>query len=251
VNGRCGFASGCENADWIWGNCFEGIVDGVPHLRIAVFSPDQVVIEDTWDVSGLRGTGSHHFHVRDAVVEADCTLRTLVAEPSIDAPIVRIPAPPLIGLAIASVARGIAQGAVGDIVSLATEKTPLLAPAPLATNPRFQFELGMFDTELAAVDRLLDDAAHTAWTTATEGEEFTLETRARLRATAVWCTTRAAAIVDFAYRSGGGTAIYAQSPLQRRMRDIHALTQHFLVKDDTLTTAGAILAGQPLTIPVF
>ena len=41
-------------------------LDGGPQLRVAVFSPDQVVIEDTWNVAGLRGTGSHHFHVDES-----------------------------------------------------------------------------------------------------------------------------------------------------------------------------------------
>ena len=50
-------------------------------------------------------------------------------------------------------------------------------------------------------------------------------------------------MVDTAYRFGSGTAVYADSPLQRRARDIHTLTQHFIVRPDTLTTAGAVLAG--------
>jgi len=57
--------------------------------------------------------------------------------------------------------------------------------------------------------------------------------------------------VRAAYRAGGGGAIYATSPLQRRLRDIDALTQHFLVRRDTMTTAGAILAGQEIDVPVF
>jgi hypothetical protein len=39
--------------------------------------------------------------------------------------------------------------------------------------------------------------------------------------------------------------------LQRRLRDVHAITQHFLVKPDTLTTAGAVLAGQDIDAPIF
>ena len=72
VSGRWSFASGCEHADWIYGNCIEVGDDGrEPRLRIAVFAPDQVVIEDTWMVSGLCGTGSHHFHVDDVFVPAE------------------------------------------------------------------------------------------------------------------------------------------------------------------------------------
>jgi hypothetical protein len=58
-------------------------------------------------------------------------------------------------------------------------------------------------------------------------------------------------VVTSAHRAGGGSSVYAFSPLQRRLRDINALTQHFLVRDDTLTTAGAILAGQDVSIMVF
>jgi hypothetical protein len=42
-----------------------------------------------------------------------------------------------------------------------------------------------------------------------------------------------------------------QESTQRRFRDVHALTQHFLVKPDTLTTAGAVLAGAEVDLSVF
>jgi hypothetical protein len=51
-------------------------------------------------------------------------------------------------------------------------------------------------------------------------------------------------VVTTAYRAGGGSSVYADSPLQRRLRDVNAVTQHFLVKPATLATAGAILAGR-------
>ena len=79
-------------------------------------------------------------------------------------------------------------------------------------------------------------------------EDFSPEQRARIRATATWVTTAAAAVVDTAYTAGGGSALYASSPLQRRMRDAHAITQHFAVKPDTFTLAGAVLAGQDVDL---
>ena len=251
VDGRWSFASGCEHADLLYGNCVEGVVDGVPQLRIAVFSPDQVVIEDTWTVSGLCGTGSHHFRVADLVVPADRTVMPMADEPCLDEPIVHVPPPALFALAIAAVALGTARAALDDVVALATGKVPLLDAAPLATNPRFQFELATADTELRAARALLHETAGSVWDTALHGAPFTLEQRGRARAAAAWVTARAAAVVDTAYRSGGGSSLYADSPLQRRLRDIHAITQHFLVKSDTLTTAGAILAGQDPAVMVF
>lgn len=251
VTGRWGFASGCEHAQWLYGNCIEGIDDGRPRMRMAVLAPHEIVIEDTWDVSGLRGTGSHHFHADGVVVPAERTFVPLGDEPCLDDPVVRVPLPSMFALGIAAVAAGTAQGALDDILALAAGKVPLLAPAALATNPLFQFELATADSELRAARALLYESAESAWATAAAGTGFTLEQRARLRAAAVWATTRAAAVVDFAYRSGGGTSLYAGCPLQRRQRDIHAMTQHFLVKRDALATAGGVLAGQGLSVPVF
>ena len=251
VTGRWSFASGCEHADWLFGNCIETIDDGVPHLRIAVFSPDQVGIEDTWTVSGLCGTGSHHFHVDDVLVPSNRTLEPLVHSPCIDAVIARMPPPSLLSLSIASIAVGTGQGALDDVVALASEKTPLLADNKLARNGRFQFTLASADTALRAARALLYDTAEAAWATVEAGSELSLQDRARIRAAAVWATNRAAEAVTSAYRAGGGSSVYVSSPLQRRVRDVLALTQHFLVRDDTLTTAGAILAGQDVTVMVF
>ena len=97
---------------------------------------------------------------------------------------------------------------------------------------------------------LYADAA-AAWGTAVAGAEFTPEHRARMRSAITWAATTAASVVDMAYHAGGGSSIYAASPLQRRFRDVHAITQHFLVKLDTLTTAGAVLAGADVDLTVF
>jgi alkylation response protein AidB-like acyl-CoA dehydrogenase len=251
VTGRWSFASGCQHADWLFGNCIEGMLDGRPQLRMAVFSPDQVVIEDTWTVSGLSGSGSHHFRVDGQFVPRDRTFDPLAGVTCVDDAIARVPVPALLCLAIGSVALGIAQGALEDIVALALAKTPLLAASRLAANAHFQFQLARADTELRAARALLYESAESTWAMAAGGSPLTLEQRARVRAAAVWVTGAAAEVAMGAYRAGGGSSVYVESPLQRRVRDINAVTQHFLVRPDTLTTAGAILAGQEVAVPVF
>jgi indole-3-acetate monooxygenase len=251
VTGRWSFASGCQHADWLFGNCVEGMVDGRPQLRMALFAPDQAVIEDTWTVSGLSGTGSHHFRVEGQFVPRERTLDPLAGESCVDDAIARVPVPALLCLAIGSVAVGIAQGALEDIAALAAGKTPLLAASKLAANAHFQFQLAHADTELRAARALLYESAESTWATAAGSSPMTLEQRARVRAAAVWVTEAAAEVVMSAYRAGGGSSIYGESALQRRLRDVNAVTQHFLVRPDTLTTAGAILAGQEVSVPVF
>jgi len=63
--------------------------------------------------------------------------------------------------------------------------------------------------------------------------------------------TGSAAPPETAYRSGGGTAIYRTCPLERRLRDVHALQQHFIVRSNTMTTAGAVLLGRDVDVPLF
>jgi len=250
VSGRWGFASGCRHADWLFGNCLED-VDGERRMRTVLFSPSEVTIEDTWTVSGLCGTGSHHFTADEVYVPAARTSATLEDAPCVDVPLVHIPPPPLFALAITSVALGVAQGALDDILAMAGGKTPLFASAALAANPLFQYQLAIAHTDLRAARGLTYDEARSAWATAVDRTPFTMEHRARIRATAVWATARATGIVDFAYHAGGGSSLYARNTLQRRLRDIHAITQHFLVKPDTMTTVGAVLAGQDVDLPVF
>jgi alkylation response protein AidB-like acyl-CoA dehydrogenase len=251
VTGRWSFASGCEHAHWIYGNCIEGVVDGVPRFRIAVFSPDQVTIEDTWTVSGLEGTGSHHFRVDSVLVPGRRTAVPLAGPPCIDVPIARAPVPSMLALAVATVALGIARGALEDVLALAGDKVPLLDHDPLAANPTFHMELAAADTGLRAARALVHETTGGLWRAAVAGREPTLPDRARMRAAATWATEQAADVARAAHRAGGGGAVYATSPLQRRLRDIDALTQHFLVRRDTLTTAGAILAGRKVPIPIF
>lgn len=250
VRGRWSFASGCEDADWLYGNCTEAIEDGYL-LRTVLFDPREVTIEDTWDVLGMRGTGSHHFRADDVLVPAERTARVFVDEPDLDAPIVRIPPPQLYALGVASVAIGAAHGALEEIRALAAEKVPLLAGSALAGSGLFQFQLATADTELRAARALVHEHAARAWATAVQGSPFTPEERARLRAAAVWATGRAAAAVDVAHRAGGSHALRTDHPLQRRLRDVHTIGQHFLVRPDTLTTAGAVLAGQEVDLTVF
>ena len=251
LRGRWAFASGCEHATVFFANAIEGFADGRPLMRASALLPEQVTIEDTWHVAGLRGSGSHHFSVNGVIVPAERTFVPLVDQPNIDVPVLRIPTPSTFSLAIAAVSTGTASGALDEVAHLAAEKVPLLAPGTLGLDPLFHAGYSRAATNLAAARSLLFDTAEHLWDRAITGDPLTLEDRGRARATAAWATEAALSVTEFAYRAGGGTAIYDECPLQRRLRDLHAMTQHFLVRPDTFVAAGQALTGHEPAVPVF
>jgi alkylation response protein AidB-like acyl-CoA dehydrogenase len=69
------------------------------------------------------------------------------------------------------------------------------------------------------------------------------EDRAALRLAATHATVASAKAVDLMYTAGGGSSIFASSPLQRRLRDVRAITQHFFVAPSTYETIGKVVLG--------
>jgi alkylation response protein AidB-like acyl-CoA dehydrogenase len=243
VNGRWSFASGCQHAHWFIAHCM--VDDGrQPPLRMAVLPARDIEVKDTWFVSGLRGTGSHDFVIDNVFVPDDHTFSFHEPRACVDGPLWRVPDISASALQFAGVAVGIATGALCDIGDLATGKTPAVSPHTLAANPLFQNQYGEAETTLRAARAALDAEADAAWARAHTDLPFTDKDRARIRATATWVTRTAATTVDTAYNAGGSSSFQDTSPLQRRLRDIHALTQHFALKADTFTLAGAVLLDE-------
>jgi hypothetical protein len=57
--------------------------------------------------------------------------------------------------------------------------------------------------------------------------------------------------VDLVYLAGGATSLYANYPIERAFRDVHAITQHIGVHPRTLETAGRILFGLEPDVPLL
>lgn len=122
----------------------------------------------------------------------------------------------------------------------------MFAANRLAESVVFQDKLGEADATVRRARALLHADVEAAWAKASQGEDFSPLERARIRATAASVVRLMTQVADTSYTSGGGSAIYEASPLQRRLRDIHALTQHIGVSRDAFEYVGALLAGEEL-----
>jgi alkylation response protein AidB-like acyl-CoA dehydrogenase len=69
ATGRWPFGSGSKHATWFLAQCVLG-KSGRPETRLLFVPAAQCRIHDTWHVSGLRGTGSHDYSVRNVTVPA-------------------------------------------------------------------------------------------------------------------------------------------------------------------------------------
>jgi len=252
VSGRWPFASGCEHCNWLMGGCV--VLDGTtaavdehgrPQTRMVLFPASDAVIHDTWDVSGLRGTGSHDIEVRALRVPAARSVSLAGDVARAEGALYRFPIFGLLALGIAAVALGIARRAIEELGRLAIEKTPTGAQRRLAERAVVQAEVARAEAAVESARAYLDDMVGRAKTEADRGT-LELATRARLRLAATHATASAAAAVDRMYEVGGGTSIYARSPLQRCFRDVHVATQHTMVASPTYELAGRVLLGQPM-----
>jgi alkylation response protein AidB-like acyl-CoA dehydrogenase len=89
------------------------------------------------------------------------------------------------------------------------------------------------------------EAIDEAWQAAQRAEPVPEQQRVAVRLAATHAVRTAADVVRSMYDLGGGTAIYDDSPLQRRFRDAYAATAHFQVNQSSWELTGRVLLGQP------
>jgi alkylation response protein AidB-like acyl-CoA dehydrogenase len=243
LTGKWPFASGCENASWLMGG---GLVSRVensrPEIRSFLFPAEQARIHDTWNVAGLCGTGSHHVEVDGVLVPEARTCRLTEDQPRHDGPLYRFPVFGLLAAGVAAVGLGIGQAAIDAFSDLARNKKAFGGGRTIAHGEFAQREVAGALGHLRAGTSLLTTTCDRVYEAAEQGA-LELAMRADLRLAATHATQCAVRAVDAMYHAGGGTALYRTSSLQRHFRDIHAVTQHIMVSQQTMKTVGRVLLG--------
>jgi alkylation response protein AidB-like acyl-CoA dehydrogenase len=256
VSGRWPFASGCQNAQWMAGHfvvCKDGapvMSDGRPLLRAVALPAERWRIEETWQASGLTGTGSHHVVLDNITVsEAECF--DLLHGPSSVPGRFETPFAPFLGGFRAAVATGIATGAVADLVALAgSGRRQLFAAADLRDSPIFQHEFGRLGAALRAARALAQVQAESQWQRAVADTLDGKTDFAESLQGSAWIHATCADVVSGCYTLGGSSVVLNASPLQRRLRDINAARQHIFAQERFYARAGAHALGFPAVDPI-
>jgi len=256
VTGRWSFGSGSPEASWMLGS-FQILDDGQPRLSPegrplywrGFFSRAEVeIVPGSWDVTGLRGTGSFDWTVENVFLPER---RTMVhAGAPLDnqwdrwpGTTYQLPTQCWIGPHHSAVITGIARAGIEALIELAGGKTPRGRTGLLCDNPQVQDAVGRADAILNAGRAYRTAMITELWNTMAAGRQTTLEQRARCRLASTYAAESARQAMDLVYRHGGSTSFKRESRLAECWRDLHTVGQTVTLAPEWYPIGGRVYLG--------
>lgn len=256
VSGRWDFASNCLHADWYCGACLVdegGAAEGAQRRTRAVFVPiASGTIVDTWQVAGLRGTGSNDFVVDEVFVPAERVSagRHLAAQTG---PLYHRRLSMVVNWALtAGVALGLARGALDAFTDMASAGTAG-AEQPLRDRAPVQLTVGRAEARLQAARVYCRTSLAEVWKAAVAGADDAELDRLipPARLAIVHALHEAVEVVDPLFHAGGTRSIFAAHRLERCFRDAHVALQHGAGSPAHFEAGGRLALGLPARAPLW
>jgi len=235
-NGRWQFSSGTDQCEWIILGAMLGDAEGRPlmppqMLHMILPRKDYEIVEDSWNVVGLRGTGSKDVIVRDAFVPDYRTMDagevmdgTAQRKAGMSSTLYLMPWSTMFPLGITSAVIGIAEGALA--AHLDYQRDRVGAYGAVKDDPYVMYAIGEAAADINAARQELLANVDRIYAIVDSGKEVSFEDRAAGRRTQVRAAWRAVAAVDQIFARSGGNALRMDKPLQRYWRDAHAGLAH-------------------------
>jgi alkylation response protein AidB-like acyl-CoA dehydrogenase len=253
VTGHWHFASGSRHSQWIGGHATICEPDGSPRLgangkpleqRTMLFPKSKATITDTWQVIGLRGTGSDDYAVTDLFVPAAYSFtRESDADRRERGPLYKFSIFNMFGMGFCGVALGIARTVLADFITVATSKKAHSSGKLLAENNWVQTQVGLCEAKLGAARAYVLDGYAQLYRQALGGEKVSFAQRLACRGMTCFAIQQAREVVDFAYHAAGAQAIFDKNPFERRFRDLHTVTQQSQAHTENFEALGQSLMG--------
>ncbi len=255
VSGRFRFASGCQHATMMTCGCAL-YQDGKPLLRadgqqkgrVLMIPASKVTIIDTWDTTGMRGTGSHDFVVDNVFVPAEESVSVL-ERPRVAGPLYTFV--PIYLVCHAGVPLGIARSALDFMLELCTVKEMMPSRQLLREDTVVQETIGWAEASLGAARSYVYGTLEELWETLCKGDKPSIRQRAAYRLMMVHSHKIAKEVISVLYDTAATSAIFRTQPLDRQMRDILTACQHRVVHLRMLRPAGRMLLGLDPDEPFF
>lgn len=236
LNGRWGFSSGTDHCTWIvLGGMVvdeqDAVIDPTPK-HFVLPRPDYDIVEDSWDVMGLKGTGSKDIIVTDLFVPAHRVIDTAgLAEGTgghdpirHESTLYRLPRNLVFSGVITAGTLGLAKGTLDSFVEYSRGRETRNGRADL--DPHQLAAVGAAAADIdASITHVLSDM-EAIWDQCDRGEVPSFEDRLRVRRNQLAAAHRAVRAADDIFKLSGGAAIHLKHPIQRFWRGAQTALHH-------------------------
>ena len=255
LRGSWPFSSGVDSCEW---NMLASVVssddeaDGIEY-RIFLVNKNDYSIKDTWDATGLRGTGSNDVEVHDAFVAQAMTVAVsdLAGGPTPGSavnpnPLYTLPVFSLFPYVLSGVALGNAQACLDDYVGLARYRASTYNRAMLGDLQTTQIKIAEASSKIDAARLIMRSTCIAAMADARRGHIPDIPAKTRMRRDGAFSVNLCTEAVSLLFAASGARGLYNSGALQRQFRDAHAINSHIAFNFDAAgTNYGRVALGLP------
>jgi len=252
INGRWPFSSAVDNSDWnmlavsIYGDDGKTPID----WRLCLVPKSDYEIIDTWYAMGMAATGSKDVAVSELFVPERRALPLLRCRGGSEHPgaalnpgaLYRIPIVAASSHPLAPAALGAAEGAYELFIERMAARAGTYTGARVADFQAVQIKVARARCLIDSARDLLRQSAIAFQAAAQRNEAPDLETKLRFRAHSAFAVNQSREAVETLWSCYGAQGLYTRDPLQRHLRDVLAINQHFSFNFDIAGAAYGLLA---------
>jgi 3-hydroxy-9,10-secoandrosta-1,3,5(10)-triene-9,17-dione monooxygenase len=255
LRGSWPFCSGVDSCEW---NMLASVVstddeaDGIEY-RIFLLNKSDYQIIDTWNATGLRGTGSNDVEVRDAFVVEPMTVAVndLGGGPTPGSAVnpnalYALPVFSLFPYVLSGVALGNAQACLDDYVRVARHRASTYNRTKLGDLQSTQIKIAEASAKIDAARRIMRSTCIEAMADARQGLVQDVPIKTRLRRDGAYSVNLCTEAVSLLFAASGARGLSTAAALQRQFRDAHAINSHLAFNFDAAgTNYGRVALGLP------
>ena len=255
LRGNWPFSSGVDSSEW---NMLASVVssddeaDGIEY-RIFLVNKSDYKIKDTWNASGLRGTGSNDVEVDDAFVAEPMTLAVsdLDGGPTPGSAVnpnalYALPVFSLFPYVLSGVALGNAQACLDDYVDLARHRASTYNRAKIGDLQSTQIKIAEASAKIDAARLIMRLTCIEAMADARRGQIPDIAAKTKLRRDGAYSVNLCTEAVSLLFSASGARGLFMTGVLQRQFRDAHAINSHIAFNFDAAgTNYGRVALGLP------
>jgi 3-hydroxy-9,10-secoandrosta-1,3,5(10)-triene-9,17-dione monooxygenase len=255
LRGSWPFSSGVDSCEW---NMLASVVssddeaDGIEY-RIFLVNKTDYKILDTWNATGLRGTGSNDVEVNDAFVAEPMTLavNNLDGGPTPGSAVnlnalYTLPVFSLFPYVLSGVALGNAQACLDDYVEVARHRASTYNRAKLGDLQSTQIKIADASAKIDAARLIMRSTCIEAMAEARRGQIPDIAAKTKSRRDGAYAVNLCTEAVSLLFAASGARGLFTSGVLQRQFRDAHAINSHIAFNFDAAgTNYGRVALGLP------